>query len=57
MAGAINPDAEAGTWTRRVHRYNGHSSGSRPSRSQWREWERTTSATRPGIENSIGTLR
>ena len=48
MAGAITTYEEAGTWTRRAHPHNGYSSGFSPSRSQWREWEPASTATRPG---------
>jgi hypothetical protein len=37
---------ESGIWTRRAHSHNGYSSGFSPSRSQWREPERTPETVR-----------
>jgi hypothetical protein len=37
---------ESGTFTRRAHPHNGYSSGFSPSRSQWREPERTADTIR-----------
>jgi hypothetical protein len=43
--GTITTYEESGTWTGRQHPRNGYSSGFSPSRSQWREPERTSPTT------------
>lgn len=57
MAGEITTYEDAGTWTRREHPHNGYSSGFSPSRSQWREWQPASLATRPGTQRFVGTAR
>ena len=43
--GTITTYEESGTWTRRHHPHNGYSSGFSPTRSQWREPDRTSPTT------------
>jgi hypothetical protein len=51
--GTITTYEESGTWTgRRQHPHNGYSSGFSPSRSQWREQERT-SPTSPFVREHL----
>jgi hypothetical protein len=51
--GTITTYEESGTWTRRQHPHNGYSSGFSPSRSQWREPERTSPTTRSAREHQL----
>jgi hypothetical protein len=54
--GIITTYEESGTWTaRRQHPHNGYSSGFSPSRSQWREPERTSPTTRVVREHLMRT--
>lgn len=52
--GTITTYEESGTWTgRRQHPHNGYSSGFSPSRSQWREEERTSPTTHVAREHLV----
>jgi hypothetical protein len=52
--GTITTYEESGTWTgRRPHLHNGYSSGFSPSRSQWREQERTSPTTQVAREHLV----
>lgn len=51
--GTITTYEESGTWTGRQHPHNGYSSGYSPSRSQWREPERTSPTTLVAREHLV----